>query len=227
MLRLATHARPAALGAALLAAACGAPEEGAPFDDGSGGPGREPGLAEGRLRLAYPEPPYGTGQGAVIQDLTLLGWQDPAAREYDPATLAPLSLSAFHPPNGRAELRYLVVVSAAVWCTVCRAEFTEMGSRIDAYRERGIEFLGTLYEDNDGGPARPEDLSLWAERFDVRFPLVLDPAFVLGPYFDMSATPMNMVIDVRTMQILSIDHGWVPDGAEGNLWEYLDTLLSR
>ena len=54
------------------------------------------------------------------------------------------------------------------------------------------------------------DLHNWGSvsNHAVRFPLVIDPSFKMGAYFDSDATPLNMLVDVRTMTILSVTMGY-------------------
>jgi hypothetical protein len=207
-------------------AACGTPEEGAPFDRGSDAPVGSDGVPE-QARLDYPLPPYGTDVGAVIQNFEFLGWMRPAEAGYDPEALETVSLARFHDASGAAGVKFLVITAGAVWCSACRAEYDDLATGITAtYEERGVAFLGTLFEDKAYGPARPSDLALWAKQYDVTFPFVLDPALKLGMFFDVEATPMSMIIDARTMQIVGVETGWV-SGGEGSLFSILDGLLAE
>lgn len=161
----------------------------------------------------YPPGPYGTVKGATIANLSFVGWRDPAAANYDRSKFETLRLSDFYNPDGdESAARVLALNASAVWCTVCRAEYQHLSrDQVYAkYRPLGIEILGILFEDNDGFPARPQDLELWggANGFSVTFPLVLDPGFKSGVYFDSDATPLNMVIDTRTMKILDVSMGF-------------------
>jgi hypothetical protein len=93
----------------------------------------------------------------------------------------------------------------------------------DRYRASKVALFGTLFEDVTGAPAKPEDLTLWASGlgFVVDFPLGLDPGLKLGPYFSQAATPLNLVIDARTMEILEAFMGY-GDG----LWLFVNRELS-
>jgi hypothetical protein len=161
----------------------------------------------------YPAGPYGTAVGATIANLSFVGWRDPVAAKYDRKNFETLRLSDFYNPNGEdGAPRVLVLNASAVWCSVCQSEYNHLSrDQIYAnYRPLGIEILGVLFEDVDGLPARPQDLELWggADGFDVTFPLVLDPGFKSGIYFDSDATPLNMIIDTQTMKILDVMMGF-------------------
>ncbi|MEI9948205.1 MAG: redoxin domain-containing protein [Pseudomonadota bacterium] len=159
----------------------------------------------------YPAGPYGTSRGATIENLSFLGWKHPDVASYDPAKFETVRLSDFYDPDGRTGVKLLAINASAVWCGVCRAEYQDMHSS-DVYnnlRPLGLEILGTLFEDNAYYPAQPQDLKNWGalSTHAVKFPLVLDPGFKLGTFFDSDATPLNMLVDVRTMTIVQITMG--------------------
>jgi len=160
---------------------------------------------------AYPAGPYGTTRGARIQNLSFSGWKHPDVAGYDPAKFETVRLSDFYDPDGHTGIKLLAINASAVWCSVCRSEYQDMHAN-DVYgtlHPQGLEILGTLFEDNAYFPAQPQDLKNWGalSSHAVKFPLGLDPGFKLGAYFDSDATPLNMLIDVRTMTIVQISMG--------------------
>jgi len=204
------------------------PLENAPqAEDDTTSPSAPLGASEGNFRTlpAYPAGPYGASRGAIIQNHSFLGWRDPVRSGFDPTRLEEVSLSDFYDPGGRAT-ELIVVNASAVWCPVCRSEMRIIDTRDLAvnYRASKVALVGTLFEDNDSLPAKPEDLALWGNQlnFVVDFPLVLDPGLSLGPYFGSSATPLNLVIDARTMEILQIYMGYGE-----SLWAYVDEVLAE
>lgn len=202
-----------------LLLSCGS-ENAADFDRGGGALGEN-----AELRQPYPAPPYGTRKGAVIENFRFLGWSNPKLVDFDTAQLKTVSLADFYDPSGAKGISYLVVTSTAVWCGVCRLEYDDFRQgQVEKYSAQGVEFLGALFEDNDAGPARPRDLELWADLYDVAFPFVLDPGFALGAFFDRASTPVTMVLDARTMEILWLEVGWAVDGPR-SVWAFLDSRL--
>ncbi|HEX6765608.1 MAG TPA: hypothetical protein VF103_09030 [Polyangiaceae bacterium] len=173
----------------------------------------------------YPAGPYGAGRGAIIENHSFLGWRDPVRAGFDPSRLEEVSLSDFYDPGG-SDTELIVVNASAVWCPVCRSEMRTIDTRdlAAAYRDSKVVLLGTLFEDAALNPAKPADLALWGNglNFVVDFPLVLDPGLKLGPYFSDAATPLNLVIDARTMEILQVYMGY----GEG-LWAFVNTELAR
>ena len=173
----------------------------------------------------YPAGPYGVGEGATLENLAFLGWRDPVAAGYDIAQLEPVHLADFYNPDGRSEIRYLWINASAVWCTVCQAEMRDIKNNdIKAtFGAKGVQLIGTLFEDNATGPAKPLDLKRWGElpAHSIDYPLVLDPGFKLGAYFTSDATPLNLLVDARTMRIVSATMGYSSD-----YWQRVDELLA-
>jgi hypothetical protein len=216
-----------------LAAALGCSS--APLDSGSAnaavggsssgsGAGGAPAQTGSGNWAPYPSGPYGTVAGAVIENLSFLGWRQPDVAAYDPTHFETVRLSDFYNPDGSTDLKLLAVNASGVWCAVCRSEYQHFHTEgiYDKYRAKGVEFLGTLFEDNNYYPARPDDLVRWASyaQYQVKFPFVLDPGFKLGQFFSSDATPLNMLIDVRTMRIVSVTMGYSTD-----YWSSVDSLL--
>lgn len=170
-------------------------------------------LAPGYVAAAYPSGPYGYGIGAVVPNLQFLGWPSPVDAGYDQARVEGLDFARFYDPDGEKGIELLFINASAVWCGVCQQEFRDLreAAWYDQVRPRGVEMLGVLFEDADSLPARYSDLETWARAFEVRFPLVLDPGFKMGAFFDRSATPMNMVVDARTMTVLISMTGYNPE----------------
>jgi len=176
--------------------------------------------------VPYPAGPYGTTRGATIANLAFSGWKHPNLAGYDPAKFETVRLSDFYDPDGVTGIKILAINASAVWCSVCRAEYESMHTD-DVYgtlHPKGLEILGTLFEDNAFFPAQPKDLKTWGEysKHAVTFPLGLDPGFKLGAYFNSDATPLNMLVDVRTMTIVQITMG-----ISATYWTQVQALLEK
>lgn len=177
-------------------------------------------------RQDYPAGPYGVGVGATLEDFAFLGWRDPVAANYDIERMETVRLSEFYNPDGRSGVKLIWINASAVWCTVCRAEMRDIKSQDinGTMGPRGLQLLETLFEDNDSLPATPLDLQKWGQVVDhsIDFPLVLDPGFKLGAFFTSDATPLNMLVDARTMRIVDATMGYSAD-----YWQRVDEHLSK
>ncbi len=221
----------------LFALACSSESIGPTADPGGSEPVTSPtstapsGIADAPFQpvKAYPPGPYGRGLGATIENLSFLGWRDPVRSGYDPSALETVSLAEFYDPTG-TRTKLIVLNASAVWCSVCRAEMQDIRARdtYRLYRERGVELVGTLFEDLKGGPAQPSDLELWGSStaHTIAFPLLLDPGFKSSVYFTSDATPLNMIIDATTMKIVFTMMGY--DNSIGSgLWALVDRALAQ
>jgi len=174
----------------------------------------------------YPPGPYGTGVNATLENFAFLGWRDPVAAGYDQTQLEQVRLSEYYDPTGSKGLKLIWINASAVWCSVCRAEMRDIknnGVRAE-FAAKGVQLVVTLFEDNKSGPARPLDLHNWGSvpEHAIDFPLLLDPGFKLGAFFTSDATPLNMLVDARTMRVLDATMGYSTD-----YWQGVDKLLTK
>jgi hypothetical protein len=174
----------------------------------------------------YPAGPYGTGLHATLEDFAFLGWHDPVAANYDAGKLEQVRLSEYYNPDGRSDVKLIWINASAVWCSVCRAEMTDIKDNgIHAsFGPRGVQMIVTLFEDNKSGPAKPSDLHNWgvAAAHQIDFPLLLDPGFKLGAFFTSDATPLNMLVDAKTMKVIDSTMGYSLD-----YWQRVERLLAK
>jgi len=179
--------------------------------------------------VAYPAGPYGRGVGAVVENLSFLGWRDPVASGYDPAQLETVSFGDFYDPTG-TQVKLIVLNASAIWCGFCQAEMRDMkANATDAkYRAKGVRVLGALFQDGQGSPAKPDDLRVWgsAPAHAITFPLLLDPGLKAGVYFTSDATPLNLIIDATTMRIVRAVMGYDNSPTSG-FWAIVDQELEQ
>lgn len=183
------------------------------------------GLAPGMVPVTYPQGPFGTKLGATIENLAFYGWRDPSASSFELNRAETIRLSDYYNPGAAGEgIEYILLNVVASWCGVCRSEYTQLAQQqvYAALSPRGLQIMGVLYEDNNSDPSRLVDMLNWAQAFSVSFPFVNDPGFKTGRYFDRSATPMNMLIDARTMKIVQVGTGYRPD-----MFEQIGLLLQQ
>jgi hypothetical protein len=205
---------------------CGSDPESARDFDRSGGDGNGTNIvAPGAPTARYPAAPYGTIPGSVVENFAFLGWKAPGAANYEASAFERVSLADFYDPDGKKGIKLIVLNGSAVWCGVCRSEAGDIRSRTlyAKYKALGVEFVWSLFEDAQGAPAQPLDLANWASSYQVDFPMVLDPSLKLGAFFSADATPLNLVIDARTMRIVDVMLGYNPT----THWEALDYYLEQ
>ncbi len=133
----------------------------------------------------YPEPPYGTERGRVIEDLL---FESPEG---------PWRLS-----DVRNEARLLLIITSSGHCPSCREEQDEIQEIADQHRGEGLLPIVILLEDADYEVADAAYVEEWRQRYELSIPVLADPVPVLDPYFQPVGRRMVLMIDTLGMKIL-------------------------
>ena len=116
------------------------------------------------------------------------------------------------------------------WCPPCRAEYSHFKSAgvPEEYREKGVVFLGSLFENNAQNPADYATGKRWAKQYDVGFPFVIDPTHQAAKFADTGSSPFNFILDARDMTMIRTLTGFGPPqtpGGKSSTEIALDSLL--
>jgi thiol-disulfide isomerase/thioredoxin len=172
---------------------------------------------------SYPCGPYGILTGDILEDLSFMGYIDrdndkkldttsPSSKDYSMT-----AMKEFH-QAGYKKLIWINV--SAIWCSVCKKETQELAQLYKAGKiDKRVEIYQIMFEDENYKPMDKAKLGEWIEAFGkpsfayyagtpLTFPTVMDPSFKMGKYFDKAATPMNMLVDVKTMKIIYAKTGY-------------------
>ena len=84
----------------------------------------------------------------------------------------------------------------------------KLQARFDIWADKGLYILLSTFEDAQFQPATAAYAGQWKERYNLSYTVVADPPFVFQAYYDKTATPMVMLVDVDTMSILRIMTGF-------------------
>lgn len=108
-----------------------------------------------------------------------------------------------------SDLRGQVVVVNfwASWCLECRTEHPALDAAWGRYRERGVVFVGVLFEDT------VEDGLAFAEEFETDWPLVDDPGSRTAIDYGVFGVPETFVIapdgTVAAKRVGPVDYEWL------------------
>jgi len=159
-------------------------------------------------RSEYPGDPYGVSEGDVIADL------------------------AFETPEGEAfalsdvyeneDNKLLLLSTAAGWCAPCREEQPALEERYGEWKEKGLAVVVAIFEDSNYEEPTSEFVAQWRDQYALTFDVVRDASFVLEPYYNADLTPMNMFVDVDSMEILRIQTGFDASAVDALIESQLD-----
>jgi hypothetical protein len=189
------------------------------------------------VTLTYPAGPYNVKPGDVIANFSFMGYPNPKLGN---TTLVPIALADFYNPHaddasympadpsvddrlfgkdspygaGTKKPRALAINIGAIWCAPCNIEAkTELPLHYTKFKPLGGEFLFQLADGaTQGNAATPKDLTNWTKKYKVDYPSTIDPDKQLSALFDATAYPANMIIETRTMRIVTVIAG-IPDEA--------------
>lgn len=145
-------------------------------------------------RSVYPTENIGLEEGQVLADLSF--------QRADGSTFS-MDGDIFKNEKNRV----LLLTTTAGWCSACIEEQPQLAAMYEEYKDRGLTIVAALFQDSDFNPATLQQVQAWEEEYKLPYPVVLDDAFKLEAYYDAALTPMNMVVDVDTMEILKIGTG--------------------
>ena len=127
------------------------------------------------------------------------------------------SLDGAGAPIDLADLRGQVVVLNfwASWCLECRDEHPALAAAWDRYRERGVVFVGVLFEDT------PTDGLAFADELQMDWPLMADPDSRAAIDYGVFGVPETFVIapdgTVTAKRVGPVDYAWLTDEIESAL----------
>jgi thiol-disulfide isomerase/thioredoxin len=163
----------------------------------------------------YPCGPYGTTKNDTARNLEFIGYSDPdnfckthKDKTLDTSKLVKLSFASWHLENEKCtakKRKLLWVMVSAGWCSPCKKEVDAVQAEVNAgsFDER-VGIVNVVFED---AQHQAFDLpgfikNTWIAQRKPSFPVVADPDFKMGAYFDRAATPFNMLVDTSNMKII-------------------------
>ncbi len=155
--------------------------------------------------VSYPAGPYGQSPGGIVEDLSFQGLLAPKASSYNftPSTVTTISFHDFYnPTDDPSKPRLLLVDASALWCSACMDEAMIMDAKWQQWHPKRVQFLTAVFEDANHNPSVLASANTWASTYGLEYPVVIDPSLQLGAFFDQSAAPFVMVIDLRTMKMV-------------------------
>jgi hypothetical protein len=185
------------------------PVDDPPVDDPPVGdpPIEEPPAEDPNVRASYPDGPFGTMLGDVVENHSMV---DPNG---DPVTLGDLRTDA--------SVKLLLIFSTVTYCRGCQAKTVELTELYNELGSRGLLPVVTLYENNNHLPTVAADARSYRGMLGLQFPVIADGADVFQRYFAERGHPMILVLDAEDMSILYKRVHWRRDDVEAVIREHL------
>lgn len=142
----------------------------------------------------YPAGPFGVSTGQTLENLSFVDISG-----------APLSLEDLRTQGDKT---LLLISTTAGWCTACREEAPKLESLYQEFGCDGLEVMVAYFEDQNFQPAQLIHAQQWQMQYGLSHTVVADTPNAFSAYYDTAAAPMNMIVDLCTMEILSIDTGF-------------------
>ena len=150
-----------------------------------------PPTCAGGTPTSYPNGPFASDDSPVGDTLPDHVFTTPAGEE--------LSFSDLRSAGGKT---LLLISTTAGWCTACIEEQPKLESYYQQYGCDGLEVMVAIFEDASFNPAKAANAQQWQQQYGLSFPVVADTENVLSAYYDKGAAPLNMVVDLCTMEVL-------------------------
>jgi len=161
---------------------------------------------------AHPSGPHGSKPGEVF------GAFSPALKDCNlkPVTLQDISC-------GKS---LLLVSIGAGWCQPCIDEMKLIEKKThEKFCGRGLGIVSVIFQDERQRIPTSTFCGQWRQRFGLTFPVLLDQLQQTKKLMDyQTGTPLNLLLDARTMKILFRWSGEVPKGLNDQIEQELKKL---
>lgn len=177
------------LALSLCAGACGDNNETGELGDGAECSTGCEGVSEGSA--SYPGGPYASGDnvdGKVLPDVAF--------------TTPDGGTTSFGDLRSAGDKTLLLISTTAGWCTACIEEQPKLEGFYQKYGCQGLEVLVAIFEDLNFNPAQAAHAKEWQTQYGLSFPVVADTDNALSDFYDTGAAPLNMIVDLCTMEVL-------------------------
>lgn len=196
------------------------------FPEGTGQPANN--------AVTYPAGPYGINPGSIIANYEFVGFVN---AQSDNSVTQLIQMADFYNPTGndvypegspygagKPKPKALLIDVASSWCFPCQEEASKvLPGKYEEYNPQGGQFLLQLADGpTPGKSATQKNLLSWTSKYDVNYPAAFDPQYKLSALFDADAFPANMIINTRTMEIVTVVAG-APNAA---FWTKYEKILA-
>jgi AhpC/TSA family len=162
----------------------------------------------GALQLSQPVDAGGAESARqVFPSLSLQGINPVVSMD----SVTTVSMGDYYDPQG---LRYdlLHVMAIFLWCPHCNNETNNLSQIAGWQADHRVAAVQIAMEGYGSASATWDEIRKWVSDHNLTVPVLVDgQGAQLGQYFKVNAVPVNIVVNPRTMEILTVDVGEVGD----------------
>lgn len=161
----------------------------------------------GPTTCVYPPGPYGAAVGQVLPPD--LSWQGFPANSAQAGTV---SIGDYLDCDGSKGVHALLLITSATWCGVCQQEADVLEAETQGQLAAlGAHVITLMIEGSSYQPATTATAQAWKDSFGL-----VSSAVVADPDISMAitssfGTPLEVVVDPRTMKVVDRQEGWAGD----------------
>lgn len=171
--------------------------------------------APGRVDVVgYPPAPdegYSGDEGGILPNMRFQGYLTEGPSEVPVHDLSYRETVTFSDIRAIEGHTHMLITVAAEWCKPCREEAEILPELYDEWGPRGGYVLGVLNQDRLYNTADRRSVEDWSRRYQSNYSLTHDPEGFVAQEFAPSTVPLNVVVDLRTMEVLRSRVGEDPD----------------
>lgn len=164
-----------------------------------------------KAAVNYPPGPYGVNFGDVLPNLAISNCSGSKLHK----------LSDYY-KDGKHKV--ILVTVHTGWCSVCKRQSQNLEAFYQKNKAKGLMVWMILTENYTPGSGRisSQECSRYQSTYKFTFPTLRDPgAKVMRKVFDKNATPLNMIVDLKTMKIVYKRSGLVEKTLNSIVESYL------
>lgn len=151
---------------------------------------------------AAPDEGYGGEEGEILPNMAFSGYFTIApdqGRVVESEYRETITLQDIRELD---QYSHMLLTVAAEWCKPCREEAEILPERFDIWSQSGGYVLGVIDQDRNYNTADQNAVIAWGSRYNTNYTLTHDPQGWIADQFNPSTKPVNVVIDLRTMEVL-------------------------
>lgn len=156
--------------------------------------------------------------GAKMRDFAMVGYID----SNSDGSLVGEKLRVVKLSDYSATAKIILFNVSAGWCGPCQTETKTHAALLQTYESKGLAIFQTLFDsDKQGDRPTIALLDAWVKVLNAAGAVGIDPGRESVVYNTGGSTPLNMIIDAKTLEVLDKFNGYSQATVESKIKQYL------